>query len=121
MSSEIHFKEHTDYLEIKYIGYNNIKEFFDSLETAFDICKKKNFTNIILDTIEVDFTNVQDMDRFYAGEKIAKVSCFPNNIKVAVVGPKKYYTGFADNVATNRGAIIKIFQNKNDAIKWIMK
>ena len=80
---------------------------------------KKNISNILLDINDVDFAQVDFMDRFLAGEKIAEFSKYPNAIKFAVIGPKEHCDGFVDNVATNRGALFKVFYNKSDAIKWI--
>lgn len=119
MSSEIRYEEHDDFLRIKYAGYENIDEFFYSIEKALKICQEKNYSKVILDVIDVDFTFVSGMNKYHAGEKIAKLSRHHEPIKVAVVGPKKYYDGFVDNVATNRGALIKMFTETNNALHWL--
>jgi hypothetical protein len=119
MSSNIIYDEKENYLKIKYSGYNNIEEFFISLEKAYNICRKNNYSNIILDVIDVDFNQVKIFDKYFAGEEIAKYSKVPNKIKIAVEAPKEYTNGFVDNVATNRGAFYKKFHKIKDAIDWV--
>lgn len=121
LSSDIIYEENENYLQIRYRGYKNIEEFFDSLEKALDICKKRKYSNLILDLFDVDFSKIQEMDRFYAGEKIAYLFNKPNLIKIAVLAPKENQDKFAENVAANRGAILKAFSDKNDALDWINK
>jgi hypothetical protein len=121
MPSKINFEEHENYLQISYSGYEDISEFLDSLDKALEICSKNKYSNLILDVNNVDFSKIQDMDKFYAGEKIAKLFNNPNLVKVIVIAPIEFQDKFTDTVATNRGAIFKTFDNKDDAIEWINK
>jgi hypothetical protein len=121
MPSKIYFEEHENYLQINYSGYEDINEFLESLDKALDICSKNNYSNLILDVNNVDFLKIQDMDKFYAGEKIAKLFNNPNLIKVAVIAPVEFQDKFTDTVATNRGAIFKSFVYKDEAVQWFKK
>jgi hypothetical protein len=117
MSSEIIYEQHEDYLQIKYPKYNNINEFFDSIDNAFKICKEKNYHKLILDIFDINFTEIRVIDKFLAGEKIAEL--FKSSNKVAVLAPKKFHDNFTEVVAANRGSLLKAFDEKKDAIKWI--
>lgn len=120
MSSEIIFSEYDDHLQISYREYNDVDDFLNSLDKAAKICSKKKYSFVMLDILDFDFSKVNDADRFIACKKIAEISrSSPNNIKFAVVGSEGHYDEFADNVATNRGALFKVFYNKNDAVNWI--
>jgi len=117
MSFKIIYEENKDYLLIKYSGYKDIYEFFNSLYKASEICKKKNYNKIILDTFDVNFLEIRVTDKFSAGEKIAEIFNYPN--KVAVLAPKKFHDSFTETVTANRGGLIKAFDDKNDAIEWL--
>jgi hypothetical protein len=119
LKSDIIFEDKNNYLQIKYYGYNNVEIFFNSLEKAFKICKEKNYPNLVLDILNVDFGKITFTDKYDAGEKIAELFSYPR--KVAVLAPKKFHDRLAENVATNRGANIKAFHDINDAIKWIIE
>lgn len=121
LSLEIFYEQHENYLQIRVKGYNRIEEFFDSLEKALDICKKRKYSNLVLDLFIVDFSKIQEMDIFYVGEKIAYLFNNPNLVKIAVLAPKENQDKLAENVAANRGAILKAFSDKNDALEWINK
>jgi len=117
LTSGITYEEHDHFLLIKYKKYKSIKEFFDSFENALKICKKKNFSNLIIDIFNVDFNKISFTDKFDASEKIAEL--FGNPSKVAVITPKIYHDNFSENVASNRGAYIKGFHDINDSINWV--
>jgi len=118
MSSDIIFKQYADYLLIKYSGYKSIDEFIGSIDKAYEICKKKKYHKLILDIFNVNFSEIRIMDKFYAGEKIAEL--FNSSLKVAVLAPKEFHDSFTEVVAANRGGLIKAFDEKNDAIDWLM-
>ena len=59
-----------------------------------------------------------EMDRFYMGEYIASTL---RGIKVAVVYRKVYANTFFEDTAVNRGAHLKVFPDKDTALKWLME
>jgi hypothetical protein len=117
LTSDIIYEKHKDFLLIKYNSYNSMEEFYYSLEKALKICKEKKYSNLILDIINVDFKKISFTDKYDGSEKIAELFGYPN--KIAVLAPKKYHDSFSEDVAANRGANIKGFQDMNDAINWI--
>jgi len=120
MKSKIIFKEFDDYLLIKYVDYNAVDEFLASLDRAVEICKTKNYSYVMLDIYDFNHSKVTNMDRLFAGNKIAECSKrISNSIKFAIVGNEERYNKFMNILAINKGIIFKVFNNKDDAINWI--
>ena len=57
------------------------------------------------------------MDRFRAGEYIAKIW---GSLRVAAVWKQEFITKFAENVAVNRGARFAVFADEKQALKWLL-
>lgn len=59
-----------------------------------------------------------ELDRFLAGKLMA--DSFPRPIKVAVYTRKELINKFAENVAVNRGANFRVFDNQAEAVEWLL-
>jgi len=59
-----------------------------------------------------------EMDRFDIGKYIASVL---RGIRIAIVYRKVYVDKFFENTAVNRGALVKVFPEKQTALEWLMK
>lgn len=70
-----------------------------------------------------DITGVKQippvMDRYDLGEQAAKI--WGHHLKIALVTRPKEITGFFENVAVNRGAVLKVTSTIKDAESWLME
>jgi hypothetical protein len=121
MTSEISYEEYDNYLKIKYSGYSDIEDFLTSMDEAYDLCERKNYSNLLLDVFNINFDEVKDMDKYLAGVKIEELFGKKNVKKIAILRPEERKNAFAKLVALNRGAVIEEFQDIHDAIEWFNK
>ena len=73
-------------------------------------------TRLLIDVCELGPAN-SFMTRFFTGQHIARVLGQP--FRVAVVSRRELYDGLAETVAVNRGASMKVFFDRNDAVDWL--
>ena len=93
------------------------KIFMTYIDIIQSQCEKENMKKILVDLLNVSDINVPTMDRFYMGEKIAKV--LGSKIKIAVVGPKEQINKFGENVAVNRGGRLFVAESFETARHWL--
>ena len=73
-------------------------------------------SRVLLNLMEM--TPPPDMfSRFRAGEYMAQV--WGPSLKVAVVWKQEYINQFAENVAVNRGARLRVFAAEDQALQWL--
>ena len=78
---------------------------------------KRGQTRIFLDLLGF-MPPRSDLTRFFTGEHVAKHWGYP--FRVAVLSSRELYTGFAETVALNRGASIRVFFGKEQALEWLL-
>jgi hypothetical protein len=59
-----------------------------------------------------------ELDRFSMGEYVASALL---GIKVAIVYRKVYANNFFEDTAVNRGALLRVFPDKETALAWLTK
>lgn len=59
-----------------------------------------------------------EVTRFITGKRWAEA--FDNRFRTACWSRPENYTGFGETVAQNRGAIVKVFFERGDALKWLL-
>jgi hypothetical protein len=88
-----------------------------------EIAKQKKLYKILFDARKV-IGNISTMDRHELGVLLAQLTLDKNEVKtlrVTIVGteptvdPKR----FAETVAVNRGAILKVCTDYNEAVEWL--
>ena len=102
---------------------------FKSTDTYSFVDFKKLFEQINIKSKELkckrvflDFSEVigiiPDLDRYEIGEFVAFTMKF--NVKIAVFDKQDNVNYFAETVAHNRGGNMRIFTNKEQALKWLL-
>ena len=117
MSLSITCQNKADYLEITISGNWTLPEMKSAIdEVKFEADKCKQYLLLLkMQEIIPPFT---EMTRYYTGEYMAKV--LPSPFKIAVIAKKESVNYFAETVAVNRGANMKVFFNEELAKEWLI-
>ncbi len=118
MESVLEIEKKDNILFIKATGTYNRVEFRSFPELMLDICNKECITKIIFDAIELKGTDISQIDRFIMGKEIARYLGF--KIKLAVVWPEKDINKFTETVVINRGGLIRVFGDIENAENWLL-
>ncbi len=106
-----------DYLYMKVTGKYNSLQFLDFPELILEECKKTKSNKVVVDGLEVDYSNLSTMERYFMGEEFAKVVSY--KVAIAIVAPAKIITKFMETVAANRGATVHVTSNIKAAETWL--
>ena len=107
-----------DYLYLDITGEFEINQFISLPELMKIECEKEKIFKVLVNGFNIIGTNLSTIDRFSMGEKIAHV--FHHSIKVAILWPDKHNNQFAETVAQNRGANLRVFGNETAAKEWLL-
>ncbi len=124
MKTQIEIKG--SYLEVKYEGVFNRYLLDESLkdEKILEEIRLSEINKVLIDLFDVDLTPVGIMDRFYLGKDAALFfgtqGPFSRMMKAAIVIPRELYDGFAETVARNRGAFLRLFFDRSEALEWLL-
>ena len=80
-------------------------------------CERQGCKKVLIDCLRLSGTGLTTSQRFFIGEKIARVL---RGIRLAVVWPLKDIDGFAERVATNRGGRIIVTSDLEHARQWLL-
>jgi hypothetical protein len=116
MKLSIDLQEDAGYLVCTVTGQWATDELKDYIETIHAELMTHGYRRILADMSLVSGPP-PEMDRFYMGEYIASVF---HGIKTAIVYKKIYANKFFEDTAVNRGALIKVFPDKETALQWLM-
>jgi hypothetical protein len=108
----------TDYVYMKIVGVYNSQQFMGLPEIILNECGKVKSEKILVDMLNVDFSNLSTMERYFLGEEFAKVISY--HASVAAVVPEKVITKFLETVAINRGANIVVASDFSVAESWLI-
>jgi hypothetical protein len=117
MNLSIDIQEESGYLACTITGKwitDELKNFINTLSAEL---KKRGYSRILADMSLVSGPP-PEMDRFNLGKYVASVLC---NVKIAIVYRKVFTNKFFEDTAVNRGALIKVFPDKQTALQWLMK
>ena len=118
MNSKYSIEIKESYLYFTVSGEYNFTDFMNYLKIVKHECEKAKIYRVIFDALNVTKTDISVMDRYFLGEKIAKI--MRSKIKLAVVWPEKDISKFAETVALNRGGNIYVIGEIESAIEWIL-
>ena len=120
MDSKIDYKLYKDWLLVTITGTYNADDWKDLkfFKTLIAQCQTTGCQKILIDARELK-GDIPIIERFEYGENIALVS--EGNYIFAMVGPKEQILPdkFFENVATNRGAIVKVTADIDEAHQWL--
>ncbi len=119
MKTQYVVKKRAGYLYVIVTGEYSQEEFLSYPKIVADECAKANMNKVLVNALSLAGANVPTMDRFFAGENIAKH--FGAKIKLAVAWPKEYIDKFTETVAVNRGAMVLVVGDVETAEKWLLE
>jgi len=108
----------SDHLICTATGEYNAKSLMQLISVMKTECENRSLRKLLFDVTGVINLFPDDMDRYYTGEALA--TQFKHKIKMAVVSRAEDITHFGENVATNRGAWMKIFSDYDQAMAWLL-
>jgi hypothetical protein len=97
-------------------GQWNLPDVFGLIERARDEADASGLARVLMDMRRVTGP-IPDMERFFAGERVAAV--LRNRIRLAVVAREEDINRFGENVAVNRGARIRVTSSEEEAVRWL--
>ena len=118
MKSKYSFEKKENYLLLTITGDYAKEDFIAYADIILEHCEKENFKKILVDTLNVTYTNLATMDRFFIGENLANV--LGPKIKLTMVMPKEHINKFAENVAVNRGGKVFVTNSVETAEDWLL-
>jgi hypothetical protein len=110
------FHKESGFLLAKMAGdwdLEQLKQFASELHANV---KDWGYRSILIDAQQTT-TYPKNRDRFLYGEYVATLF---RGYKIALTIKKEYISSLFENVAFNRGVIISIFDNAQDAMRWLM-
>ncbi len=121
---EYQIENRGSYLELILEGTLTRNQILGVLKNTLEEYNQLNYKNLLIDVVNADFSLIRDIDRFFLGKEAA-LSFGPQSpldtlIKLAILASKEIYTGFAEMVAKNRGALITVFFEKSEALEWLL-
>ena len=91
----------------------------DSIKQAIsevgDSARQRGFSKILIDARNLSAPK-SDFERFLAGEEIALQW---RGLKAAFLYPEERIKKFTENTAVNRGAVIIVLSDMDEALKWL--
>jgi hypothetical protein len=116
MKIQLSFKVFDDYLKIHLSGEYLHSEINQILMTIKKLSEENNRTRILVDAW--DLPDMPDMEKFGIGKLGAEM--FGPKIKVAMLRKPEHINKFTENVAVNRGGILYIVSDEQEAIRWLL-
>ena len=115
MTVDVKYIESSNYLSVSCLGRYD----FEALKGAIDLISEHSL-NLNCPTALIDYSvidgKLSNADKYNIGEYIARK--LSSRTKLAVVDKPENINKFGETVAVNRGAFVRVFSNKEDAVKW---
>jgi hypothetical protein len=116
MKTQLSCEIFDDYLKINLSGERPFQEIEEILTTIKKLSEEHNCMRILVDAI--DLPDVTDMEKYYIGSMGAAM--YRGRIKVAMLRKQEHINKFTENVAVNRGGLLYIASDEQDAINWLL-
>ncbi len=111
-------KLNENYLQYDFFGEYNYDDFVSSFDQIKQDCEHNQIFSIYLDLTKVKNSFPDQLDRYYIGLEIAKR--FAGNYKIAALGKFEDINYYSETVAKNRNVNLKVFTNRNIALRWLI-
>jgi len=115
------FVEHSEYLEFVVPGNNHDEHFFNELLQAMvEACEQTGKNRIFVDRSEAKPARpVEPMVIYRLSLRMAEA--FGASVRVAALSPRADQDSFWEDVATNRGAIVKASNDRESLLAWLLE
>lgn len=117
MMTRADFRVEQDHIFLKVVGEYTFDQFVEAMERLMKECKKNEKNRVLIDATGL-MNMAKGLNRFFMGEEIAKK--LGNKVRLAILLKQEDVDGhFAETVAVNRGARMKVFTKMDEALEWI--
>jgi len=124
MSISIQTKVKEDYLHVRCKGTYTKGALLELVDQVLDRMEQENLRKALVDITELGGTPPTILERYEIGEVLAKKQGNRTIVtKIAAIGKEPIVdpNRFAETVAVNRGAFLKVFTNVTEAMDWLRK
>ena len=118
---DVKIEPRSNYLHVRMSGNFHSDAPFDChLQSIGRVCAGGNYTRLLIDAREVT-GHMEIMEAYHQGEDIARVFA-PSNVRIAIACAEGHMSmlTFFENVIVNRGAILRVFADIDEATEWLM-
>ena len=114
----IEIQQEKQYLNAQVSGKLSLENCQELIDIVASESKKRGCGLFLVDMLKTG-PPATEMDRFYLGKYAA--SKFRQGPKVAFVYPQELINKFFENTAVNRGAIMLVVGNREEALTWLLE
>ena len=118
MSFELTFTPRGEYLEIGVAGTWSLENVYALIDATRDECDRLAVNRVLVDTRAMT-GQPTEMGRFKGGVRTAEV--LGGKIRVALLSRAELITRFGENAAVNRGANLRVWTDREEAIAWLLQ
>lgn len=118
MPLSMEFEFHDDYLEVRIAGVWRLDDVREAVQAVRDEGAGTGHDRLLVDTHDVT-GRPSDLYRFQAAEATAEAA--RGRFRVALIPPRELSDRFFEDAARNRGAAIKAFQDRDEALNWLFE
>ena len=123
MSIELTFEERTSYLYARAVGIFNLREAKDCFRRIVEVAAQEKLLRVLFDARDLK-GNMTTMDRYTLGDSLTKEILEKKNQvlpRIAIVGNEPFIDPqrFGETVARNRGSLLKVTTDIDQALQWL--
>ena len=121
----IHFeaREHGDFLWLECTGTYSIEETFRLYRASFELATRAGRDAVLIDVRQVTGREPTLTERYDLGVLVADLQARQTpRIRLAMLGnePMIHPERFGEIIATNRGAVARVFTDEKAALDWLL-
>ncbi len=117
MSFKVTTIEEESYLEVILEGKYSFERFLESGQTAAEEARARNKRKLLIDLTQLK-GSIPELDKAELGSHSKPHF---GDLKVAFLDTPEQNMRFAENVSVNRGANIRSFQDRAEALEWLLQ
>ena len=118
MQFEVSFQEEERYLLATVQGDYDPSAIIEALERLKEKTQQTKHSRIFIDAMNISPPKIE-FYRFEVG--VAFAERLPNSLQVALLSDPKWINKFMENTAVNRGANLRVFSDKAEALRWLLE
>jgi hypothetical protein len=113
---DLSFKEGDGHLIVRVAGEGTPDSVKLAIKDIAHAAQQRGFTRVLVDARNLSAPKT-GFYRFLAGEEIARVW---RDLKAAILYPEELIDKFTENTAVNRGAVVIVLSDLDEALRWLM-